>query len=94
MSNWEKQITDHCTPGTLSFCIYYGSSRSLSQEELVKFDVVITTYQTVTGEHSTSGSSDPSKKKKKKVERSLFDVQWKVNHAILTVNLFQDSPLF
>ena len=52
LSNWEKQIKEHCTPGTLSSCVYYGSSRRLSAAELQKYDIVITTCHTVTGEHN------------------------------------------
>ncbi|KAF9565547.1 hypothetical protein CPC08DRAFT_815314 [Agrocybe pediades] len=76
LSNWEKQIKDHCTPGTVSSCVYYGSTRSLSAEELQKYDIVITTYQTITGEH-TDGSAGGNSSKKKKTERTLFDVPWK-----------------
>lgn len=41
MSNWEKQIHDHTMPNQLSYCVYYGTSRSTSATELAKFDVVI-----------------------------------------------------
>jgi SWI/SNF-related matrix-associated actin-dependent regulator of chromatin subfamily A3 len=80
MSNWEQQIQEHCVPGTLSSCTYYGTNRSMSPQELMEYDVVITTYQTVAGEHLDAASvTGPSKKKKKKIERSLFDIQWKVH---------------
>ena len=75
LSNWEKQIEEHCTPGTLSSCVYYGSSRGLSAVELQKYDVVITTYQTVTGEHDEGAGSA---KKKKRTGKNLFEMQWKV----------------
>ena len=45
MSNWEKQIEEHCVRGVLSSCVYYGATRSMSPQELMKYDVVITTYQ-------------------------------------------------
>lgn len=77
LSNWEKQIEEHCTPGTLSSCVYYGSSRGLSAAELQTFDIVITTYQTVTGEHNDGASAD-APAKKKKTNKSLFEMQWKV----------------
>jgi SWI/SNF-related matrix-associated actin-dependent regulator of chromatin subfamily A3 len=56
--------------------VYYGTKRGLSPKELPKYDVVITTYQVVAGEHDEKDSSGPSKKKKK-VDRSLFEVKWK-----------------
>lgn len=77
LSNWEKQIEDHCTPGSLSLYTYYGTNRSMSPNELAKFDVVITTYQTVTGEFPDVTKDQPVKKKKK-TENTLFSVQWKV----------------
>jgi len=77
LSNWEKQIEEHCTSGTLSSCVYYGSSRGLSVAELQKYDIVITTYQTVTGEHE-EGATTGRAKKKKRTEKNLFEMQWKV----------------
>ncbi|KAK0504709.1 SNF2 family N-terminal domain-containing protein [Armillaria luteobubalina] len=77
LSNWEKQIHDHCAPGALTVCVYYGQNRSMSPQELAGYDIVLTTYQTVTSEHSGTAPSDDISKKKRKVERSLFEVQWK-----------------
>jgi len=80
LSNWEQQIQDHCTPGTIKYIVYHGSNRSFNSEELAKYDIVITTYQTVSGEHTRdlmNGQSGSSKKRKKS-ERTLFGVQWKV----------------
>ncbi|KAJ7924933.1 SNF2 family N-terminal domain-containing protein [Mycena leptocephala] len=75
LSNWEKQIEDHCVPGSLTSYVYYGTKRDINPKELQRYDVVITTYQTVAGEYDDKDSA-PSKKKKK-TEKSLFDVQWK-----------------
>lgn len=58
-------------------CVYYGNTRSMSPEELQKYDMVITTYQTVAGEHSDASKGGLSKKKKK-TEQTLFNIQWKV----------------
>lgn len=77
LSNWDKQIKDHCTPGTLSTCVYYDTNRSMSSAELHKFDVVITTYQIVAGEHADATNTVAHSKKKKKLDRSLFEVNWK-----------------
>ena len=78
LSNWEKQIEEHCTPGTLSICVYYGSSRGLSAAELQTYDIVITTYQTVTGEHDGGATAGGPAKKRKKTDKNLFGIQWKV----------------
>jgi hypothetical protein len=77
LSNWEKQIQDHCVPNTLSYAVYYGSGRDLSAKDLQKYDVVVTTYQTVVGENSELAHEAPNKKRRKN-EGSLFEVQWKV----------------
>jgi SWI/SNF-related matrix-associated actin-dependent regulator of chromatin subfamily A3 len=50
----------------------------MSTRDLEQFDVVITTYQTITGQH-TDVAAEGALKKKKKVERSLFEVNWKVS---------------
>ncbi|EGO00039.1 hypothetical protein SERLA73DRAFT_167889 [Serpula lacrymans var. lacrymans S7.3] len=83
MSNWEKQIEEHCVRGALRYCVYYGSARNMSPEELMQYDVVITTYQTVTSEDpdaiavSNGPEGHPKKRKKSKNEKGLFDVKWK-----------------
>jgi SWI/SNF-related matrix-associated actin-dependent regulator of chromatin subfamily A3 len=56
----------------------------MTADELSQFDIVITTYQTVTGE-CPSGTNDAPAKKKKKLEKGLFDVQWKVGWELLCV---------
>lgn len=80
LSNWEQQIQDHCAPGAIKYIVYHGSNRSFNSQELTKYDVVITTYQTVSGEHAgDSMNGQPgSSKKRKKSEKALFGVQWKV----------------
>ncbi|KAG6819869.1 hypothetical protein H0H93_007803 [Arthromyces matolae] len=75
LSNWEKQILDHCTEGSLSVCIYYNTMRSLSAEELAKYDVVITTYNTVVGEHADAPKEQG--RKKRSLGRSLYHISWK-----------------
>ncbi|KAI0256048.1 SNF2 family N-terminal domain-containing protein [Lactifluus subvellereus] len=76
LSNWEKQIQDHCVPNTLSYAVYYGTNRDMSAKDLQKYDVVITTYQTVVGEHNGSTDGAAGKRRKKDTGR-LFGVQWK-----------------
>ena len=77
LSNWEKQIQDHCVPNTLSYAMYYGPGRDLSAKDLQKYDVVVTTYQTVIGENSGHGDETANKRRRKDTG-SLFAVQWKV----------------
>lgn len=81
ISNWEQQIEEHCTRGALTTYVYYGASRNIAADELAKYEVVITTYQTVVGEVDpnilTDGHPGGRTKKKRKVETGLFDVKWK-----------------
>lgn len=60
----------------------------MSAKDLARHDVVITTYQSVAGEHvdRAKDESGAPAKKKKKVDASLFEVQWKVSrsHNVLT----------
>lgn len=76
MSNWRSQIDDHIAHGFLTHHLYYESGRSMSSEKLVTYDVVITSYQTVAADFAPSG--DETRNKKKKLERGLFGVKWKV----------------
>lgn len=76
LSNWEKQITDHVVPGHLSTYLYYGNNRNISATDLQKYDVVITTYQTITGEHGAAAQGGAGAKKKK-VEGALMNIPWK-----------------
>ncbi|KAG6378256.1 putative DNA repair protein rad5 [Boletus reticuloceps] len=83
ISNWEKQIEEHCVRGTLSVCLYYGAGRNMTPQQLMTRDVVITTYQVVSGDadFSTVGQNGTAgegpAKKKKKHGKGLFEVKWK-----------------
>ena len=77
LSNWEKQIEDHVVPDALTSCVYYGSGRNMTPAQLKGYDVVLTTYQTVTGEYDEK-DGEP-KLKKRKAQKSLFAMSWKVN---------------
>ncbi|KAH8108075.1 SNF2 family N-terminal domain-containing protein [Cristinia sonorae] len=77
LSNWTKQIEDHVIPGKLSACVYYGSGRTMTVEELRQHDVVITTYQTIVSEHDNSTSTAGDGKKKRKVMKALLEMPWK-----------------
>ena len=78
LSNWQTQIDEHCAPGALTYITYYGTNRNLGAEELEKYDVVLTTYQTVVNDHgggskiTVEGSS-----KRKKTESTLLNISWK-----------------
>lgn len=78
LSNWQTQIDEHCVPGALTYITYYGTNRNLGAEELEKYDVVLTTYQTVVNDHG--GSSKivaEGSNKRKKTESTLLSIPWK-----------------
>ena len=74
-------------PDTLSYAVYYGATRGMSAKDLQKYDVIVTTYQTVVGD--LNGSEDTSRKKRKKDTGSLFGVAWKVRffHSSRSLNM-------
>ena len=78
LSNWQTQIDEHCVTGALTYITYYGSNRNLSAEELGKYDVVITTYQTVVSDHSGGSKiAAEGSSKRKKTESTLMNIPWK-----------------
>lgn len=53
VTNWEEQIKQHIRPGALSYHVYHGSSRIKDAARLAAFDIVITTYGSVSNELSS-----------------------------------------
>lgn len=50
---WECQIRQHFVSGSVKFCTFYGPRRNCFKS-FDKYDVVLTTYDTVSGEHRRS----------------------------------------
>jgi SNF2 family DNA or RNA helicase len=50
ISNWEEQIKQHFKPGSVNYHIYHGQNRIRDPKELAKFDLVVTTYGSVSSE--------------------------------------------
>lgn len=76
MSNWSHQASLHVrkkyTPRILT---YHGAeNKDLSREELQKYDLVITTYQTMTQELFPNHSSEPIQIP---AAKGLFSVTWR-----------------
>ncbi|KJZ79916.1 hypothetical protein HIM_00630 [Hirsutella minnesotensis 3608] len=69
VTNWEEQIKQHIKPGVLSVHIYHGSNRIKDAKQLAAFDVVITTYGSVSNELS-------SRRKGKKGDWPLEEIGW------------------
>lgn len=95
MSNWETQIADHFDRDSLTYHVYYGTGRNATAEYMQRFDVVLTTYQTVMADFPSGGVpvktkvehdiddditvAEPAKKKKKTSIGELFSIKWKVS---------------
>ncbi|KAB5566446.1 SNF2 family N-terminal domain-containing protein [Coniochaeta sp. 2T2.1] len=68
---WEAEIKDKITPDkALKVYVHHGPSRTKSARELMRYDVVITTYQILVSEHGNS-SPDPDKH-----QAGCFGVHW------------------
>ncbi|XP_061348091.1 putative SWI/SNF-related matrix-associated actin-dependent regulator of chromatin subfamily A member 3-like 1 [Gastrolobium bilobum] len=50
MSTWSTQILEHTEKRSLKTYIYYGDKRTKSPEELLMYDIVLTTYPTLASE--------------------------------------------
>ncbi|TKY62730.1 SWI/SNF-related matrix-associated actin-dependent regulator [Spatholobus suberectus] len=50
MSTWITQLEEHTVPGALKTYMYYGERRTKSAEELKMYDLVLTTYSTLSSE--------------------------------------------
>ncbi|KAI9746406.1 MAG: hypothetical protein M1818_000119 [Claussenomyces sp. TS43310] len=71
MSNWSQQIERHVNPTkALRVLTYHGSNRKmLTQGEFAKYNVVITSYGTLSSEYSSSKGHQPN--------AGIFAMQWR-----------------
>ncbi|KAF5018355.1 hypothetical protein F66182_9666 [Fusarium sp. NRRL 66182] len=69
VTNWEEQIKQHIRPNALSYHIYHGPNRIKDPERLATFDLVITTYGSVSNELS-------SRRKRKEGQYPLEQLGW------------------
>ncbi|KAK0735863.1 SNF2 family N-terminal domain-containing protein [Apiosordaria backusii] len=50
VTNWEEQLKQHIEPGKLNYYIYHGANRIKDVVQLATYDLVITTYGSITSE--------------------------------------------
>ncbi|KAF7538369.1 hypothetical protein G7054_g3004 [Neopestalotiopsis clavispora] len=55
LPGWQKQISEHIHPEYLKATLYYGSTRNNLRSNLLDYDVVMTTYETLRSEYKTKG---------------------------------------
>ena len=71
IKQWESEIKDKVLPSRkLKVLVHHGASRTKSFEDLKKYDMVITTYQTLTSEHEASSEDD------KGLKVGCFGLHW------------------
>lgn len=75
MSNWSGQISHHVRPDQpLKVLTYHGSKRSVSADDLTGYDVVITTYGTLSNEYVANETEDQTLVS---AQTGLFAVNWR-----------------
>lgn len=71
IKQWESEIAAKVERDqSLRVCVYHGATRAKATDELEKYDVVITTYGTLTSEHGAAANSN------NKRGTGLFSVYW------------------
>ncbi|KAG5950677.1 hypothetical protein E4U53_004596 [Claviceps sorghi] len=50
VTNWEEQLKQHLAPDSLSYHVYHGTNRIKDVDKLAEFDIVISTYGSVSNE--------------------------------------------
>ncbi|USP81221.1 hypothetical protein yc1106_08495 [Curvularia clavata] len=50
LESWEEEITKHIEPGTLQVYRYHGLGKRIDLPDLLRMDIVLTTYATVAAE--------------------------------------------
>jgi DNA repair protein RAD5 len=51
LGHWQEEIERHTVPGTLKVHLYYGSKKTKDLQELSRYDVVVTSYGTLSAEY-------------------------------------------
>ncbi|KAL8845496.1 MAG: hypothetical protein Q9176_000132 [Flavoplaca citrina] len=63
IKQWEAEIKNHVSDShQLKVCVHHGPQRTKRYEDLRKYDIVITTYQILVSEHSSSSERDDGPK--------------------------------
>ncbi|MBW0544451.1 hypothetical protein O181_084166 [Austropuccinia psidii MF-1] len=58
ITNWKSEISKHAQAGALKAQIYHGPTcHSLSKADIIKCDIIITSYNTITQEFKQTNTS-------------------------------------
>jgi len=75
VNNWEEQINAHVVKGSLRMYVYHGPQRTTNHHTLIRYDVVLTTYNLLSLEYNKElkSQNDPSKHL---FESPLHRIKW------------------
>ena len=76
LSQWESELNRKVKEGVLKVGVFHGPSRAQSFSELQKFDVVLTTYATLSLELSEDDRQKKSSKKRGRADKILLGHDW------------------
>ena len=76
MSNWQRQIKNHCVDKAFKVLIYHGTDREKDVKHIEKYDIVITTYGTLSSEYCNSDSNQDREYMRKHYGIGLQYVNW------------------
>lgn len=93
VSNWVGQIKEHLEPGTLSYYVFHGASRTQDRNELAEHDLVITTYSTILSELSKRGDSKRGGNPSILTRMNMFRIVLDEAHAIREQNAQQTKAV-
>ncbi|MBW0511156.1 hypothetical protein O181_050871 [Austropuccinia psidii MF-1] len=71
LTNWKSEISKHAQAGVLQAKIYHCPPHSLSKADILKYDIIITSYNTITQEFKQTNTSTSF----------IFKINW--HHIIL-----------
>lgn len=50
IKQWEAEVKNRCKRGLLNVLVFHGNKRAVDDRKLAKFNIVVTTYQTLVRE--------------------------------------------
>ncbi|KAG8800840.1 hypothetical protein FRC17_006799, partial [Serendipita sp. 399] len=72
LEQWKQEINWKCEEGTFKVLIYHGPNRPKSKHEVMKYDIVLTTYHTLANEWPETFETERKPRKPKKTSDGGF----------------------
>lgn len=77
ISNWTNQIEAHLFPSTLSVAVLHNTKKQDYKTDLSAYDVVVTSYTTLTSAYKAAGFEQNPGQKVEKTTRGVFGRLWR-----------------